>query len=740
METSALSFADPKWFLALAIVPVVAGLYFWSQRRSDYLITRVVAPRLRAQLAGAVSVGRRVFKAVLMLAAFALIAVALARPQMGFLQKEIKQRGRDVIIAVDTSRSMLATDISPTRLARAKLVAQDIMNLVKGDRVGLVAFAGTAFLQAPLTLDYTAVFNSLSELDTSVIPKGGTNIAAAIRAAEEAFGKGESTSKALIILTDGEELDADGIAAAKRAKELGMRIFTLGIGSPEGSLIPLKSESGGSDFVRDLSGKPVQSRLDATRLKEIAEAGGGFYEPMTPESAKIIYEKGILPMEEVETGVAGSRVPLERYQWPLGAAIALLALWMVVGDRRRVPKSALAAVLILLTPQAWAETAIEDYQSGKYQEALSSFEQKLQAQPESDKLQFNAGTASYKSGDFAKAVDHFTKALLTDDDKFREQASYNLANSLVRRGEGAQGNDKKKADWKNAIQHYDESLKLDPNNKEAKENRDIVKKMLEDLEKQEQQQKDQQKQDQQQDQKDQKDQKDQQDQKQDQKDNQQQQQNQDQKDQKDQQKQDQKDQNQSGQSGQNQDQKDQQKQDQAKNEQDQKNQSQDKQDQQGGGQSQDQKDQEQKDQQDKQDGQQGQDKKEQEKKDEQGRQDQQKQDEKGEGEKDEPNDQQGQEQNSQPQSGQPEKKEGQNQPAPAPTPGEKKEGDLKADGGQPQGEPTQEEAQAAAEAQAEENGEMSERQARGLLNSLRSEEDRVRLMQRQENEDTLKDW
>ena len=124
---------------------------------------------------------------------------------------------------------MLATDVVPSRLARAKLIAQDLLRLVRGDRVGLVAFAGSAFLQAPLTLDYNAVLTSLEELDTAVIPKGGSNIADAIRTAEQAFGKGEGQTRALIILTDGEELDADGISAAKRAAELGVRIYTVGL-------------------------------------------------------------------------------------------------------------------------------------------------------------------------------------------------------------------------------------------------------------------------------------------------------------------------------------------------------------------------------------------------------------------------------------------------------------------------------------------------------------------------------
>ncbi len=427
METSSLTFSEPAWFFALAIVPIVAALYFFSQRRSEALLSKVVAPRLRAQLAGAVSMGRRTTKSVLILAVFGLVAVALARPQMGFIQREVKQRGRDVIIAIDTSRSMLATDVAPSRIARAKLVAQDLLRLVRGDRIGLVAFAGSAFLQAPLTLDYNAVLTSLEDLDTTVIPKGGSNIAEAIRTAEQAFGKGEGQTRALIILTDGEELDADGIAAAKRAAGLGVRIFTVGIGSGEGSLIPIRTEDGGTDFVRDTSGKPVQSKLDEKRLKEIVEAGGGFYEPLSADAARTIFEQGILKLEQAETGILSARQPIERYQWPLSIAVGLLTLWLILGDRRRpvvLRKGATAAFLLGFSVSAsTAATAIEEYEAGNFDKAQAQFERRLQAAPESDKLHFNAGAASYKLGEFAKAVDHFTKALLSEDPKLREDSS-----------------------------------------------------------------------------------------------------------------------------------------------------------------------------------------------------------------------------------------------------------------------------------------------------------------------------
>jgi Ca-activated chloride channel homolog len=692
METSPLTFSEPAWFFALAIVPVVAALYLWSQRRSDSLLSKVVAPRLRSQLAGTVSKGRRTLKSAVILAVFGLISLALARPQMGFVQREVKQRGRDVIVAVDTSRSMLATDVAPSRLARAKLVAQDLLRLVRGDRVGLVAFAGSAFLQAPLTLDYNAVFTSLEELDTAVIPKGGSNIAEAIRIAEQAFGKGEGQTRALVILTDGEELDADGVAAAKRAGELGVRVFTIGIGSAEGSLIPLRSDDGGTDFVRDAAGKPVQSKLDEKRLKEIAKAGGGFYEPLGAEAARSIFENGILKLEQAETGTLSARQPIERYQWPLSMAVGLLALWLLLGDRKKaivLRKGATALFPFAFSVSlATAATGLEEYQAGNFDKSQAEFERRLQATPQSEKLHFNAGAASYKLGDFAKAVDHFTQSLLSGDPKLREDSSYNLGNALVRRGEAAKGNEEKKADWKNAIQHYSEALKLDPQNKQAEENREIVKKMLDDLEKQE---KEQQKQDQQQ-------------QKQDQ-----QQQKQDQQ----QQKQDQQQQNE-GQAKQDQqeEKRDQQRQDQAKQDQQQANQQQKQQ--KGDQQQQKQTSNDQK-----------QAKPEQDEKGQQS-QDQPEKDREG---KDKP------ENESQPQERQEMAKNRDQQPQP--TPGDKKQGDLKPGEEQQQQEPQSE---GSATEMVEKEGEMSAAQARGLLNSLRSEEDRVRLMQRKELEDTSKDW
>ena len=437
---------------------------------------------------------------MLLLLAWACLVLALAEPRWGYEEKKVVSRGRDVMIAIDTSRSMLATDVTPTRLARAELLGQDVLDLLPGDRVGLIAFAGSAFLQAPMTLDHSAVTASLAELDTALIPKGGTNISEAIRTAEIAFGKGEGTSRALVIITDGEDLEEDAVAVAKQAAAQGIKIFTIGIGSAAGSLIPIRNENGGTDFVRDERGKPVLSKLDEARLKEIAQATGGFYEPFSPQAAHTIVEKGIAPLEAGLTAEMSARKPIERYQIPASIALVLLLLSILLRACPRAgrePGSRLCffqrfhrrkigcwiAVALIAASNAQATPGIQEYQQGNYEAALQSFEQRLEKIPSSPEVRFNAGTAAYKKGDYQKAADYFTSAMTASDQKLQEAATYNLANTLVRSGEQQQDRDIKLSDWKNALQHYDTVLKQDPNNKNAKENRDLVKKLMEDLQK-----------------------------------------------------------------------------------------------------------------------------------------------------------------------------------------------------------------------------------------------------------------
>ena len=536
-----LRFGSPGWLWALLLIAPLLWFYIDAARRREALLARIVAPRLQHQLTGQVSHLKRNLRTGLMLGAIVLIIVGLAKPRLGYKEIEIKSKGRDVIIAIDTSRSMLSTDTAPTRLGRAKLIAQDLLGFLKGDRVGLIAFAGDAFLQAPLTLDKGAVLTSLEDLDTNTIPKGGTDIASAIHMAIAAFGKGEGMSRALILMTDGEDLEASGVEAAKEAAAAGIRIFTIGFGSPAGSLIPIRTEEGRNDFVRDENGKPVTSRLDASRLGEIAKETGGFYQPFGQDAAKIIYDKGIVPMEKQESGVLSSRKPIERYTWPVGTALLMLVLWSLLGEGRRfrrVPTLLLLILLPTLSLRTAEASGLSDYQKGNYPGALKDFENRLQKGANAAEIKFDAGAAAYKAGDFKKAAGYFSEAMTSVKQKIRDNATYNLANALVRTGEAAQETEAKLADWKNALQHYETVLKSNPKNIAAKENRDIVRKLIEDLKKKQDQKKNEK--DKNKDQKDQKDNKEQKDKKDQNKDQQQNDQSQgggggknDQKDQKD---------------------------------------------------------------------------------------------------------------------------------------------------------------------------------------------------------------
>jgi Ca-activated chloride channel family protein len=506
---SELRFAHPLFLWALAALPFLAALIFHAEKSRRIALDRLIAVRLQPRLAGSVSVARRRWGYALVLLGLALAVVALARPQWGFTWEEKRQSGRDIMFAIDTSKSMLATDLLPNRLTRAKLAAEDLLNQLEGDRVGLLAFAGSSFLQAPLTSDFGAVRDSLQELDTDIIPRGGTNLAEAIKAAEEAFGKGEGEHRALIIFSDGEELEADAIMAARAAKDR-FHIFTVGLGSPEGSLVPITDgKGGGTEFLRDDQGQYVKSKLDEPRLREVAEAGGGFYVALQngPAEMQRIVREGLGKMKERETDARFSRVPIERYHWPLAAAIAAIATALLLGERRRVRTARIAAAaLVLLGARAEARhEGIEKFEAKDYAGSLGVFDSELKKRERAE-LHFDAGAAAYQLGDYARAADAFSKALGTAPAELKNRAAYHLANTLARRGVKHEKKEDKIGDLKDAVKQYDEVLNAEPNYEDAKHNRDIVNKLIAQLEEEQKQEKEDEKKDQKKDDKDKKDQ------------------------------------------------------------------------------------------------------------------------------------------------------------------------------------------------------------------------------------------
>src|SRR5215831_13942633 len=394
-----MSFGAPEWLWGLLLVPLLVALFVRAERRGRWQLQEFVSSRLLPKLAATVHRPRRITRFAMQLLGLALALVSLAQPRWGYTFEDVKRKGLDLLIAVDTSRSMLSNDVPPNRLDRVKLAIQDLITQLQGDRVGLIAFAGRAFLQAPLTIDYDAVVEAVNDLDTKTIPEGGTNISSAITLATQSFGKSAMGNRALVIFTDGEELSGDAVKTAKAAADAGVRIFTVGVGTPQGSLIPITGDNGETSFVKDINGQVVKSKLDDKRLHEIAEATGGFYVHLEngPRTMQQVQTEGLAKMQAAEMDVRLSRRPIERYEWPLGAALIALVLSILIPERKRmrerayvpapgrnVPHSvpggpakaagAAAALLILLCSSAFATTpGVNAYQQGKFEDAYKEF-------------------------------------------------------------------------------------------------------------------------------------------------------------------------------------------------------------------------------------------------------------------------------------------------------------------------------------------------------------------------------
>ena len=493
-----MSFGAPIWFWALLAIPVLAVLFARAEQRGVEKLREFVSPRLLPQLAATVNRSRRVLRFALVMLGLALAIVSLARPQWGYIYEDVKRKALDLLFAVDTSRSMLSNDVQPNRLERVKLAAQDLVNQLQGDRVGLIAFAGRAFLQAPLTIDYEAAVESINDLDTKTIPEGGTNISEAINLAVNTFGKSAAGNRALIIFTDGEELNGDAAKTAKSAADAGVRIFTVGVGTPQGSLIPINSDNGGTAFVKDSAGQVVKSKLDEKRLHAIAQVSGGFYLHLNdgPRTMSQLYSQGLANMKSADIDARLGRRAIERYEWPLGAAMLALTISILIGERKKVhvrarsPRwskiavPATALLLIFAGPVFGTATGLNLYREGKYNDAYQSFQQDLKSHPDSsekEKIEFDAGAAAFKMGDYNKALQSFSDSLLSSDKALQENSHFNLGRTLEDRADMDETNDKTLKDLTDAASHYESTLRLNPKNEAAKANLEEVRKKIERL-------------------------------------------------------------------------------------------------------------------------------------------------------------------------------------------------------------------------------------------------------------------
>lgn len=333
-----MRFGDPFAFWFLLLVPLLLLFYWWGFRRKKRALAAFGNPELVTKLTQLASRARQWAKAMLMVGGFLFLILALVQPQFGTKMELIQRRGVDLVIALDTSLSMLAEDIRPNRLTRARYEIADLIDRLEGDRVGLIAFAGRSHVLCPLTLDYGAAKLFLDSATTDLIPIQGTALAEAMRNAIRAFGSNDGKYQALILITDGENHVDDPVAVAQEAAEAGIRIFVVGVGTPEGELIPVR-DGDGSEFLKDQSGNIVKTRLDEATLRAIAEETDGLYVRAGGGGIGLqaVYEQ-ISKMEKRDLGSRRYSQYKDRFQWPLGLALICFLGEALLSDRRREKK------------------------------------------------------------------------------------------------------------------------------------------------------------------------------------------------------------------------------------------------------------------------------------------------------------------------------------------------------------------------------------------------------------------
>ena len=469
--------AHPQLLWLVLLVPAAILAYaiaFVLRRRA---LGRLGNPLLIARMSAATSVPRKVARATLVCLALGLMALALARPQASGRARLEKQRGLDLVVALDFSRSMLAKDIYPSRLERAKRELERLMDRLSGDRVGLVAFAGET-LTYPPTTDYDAVKLFWRDLSPSDMPIGGTAIGRALTSATEMLSRlratgGETRDQVILLLTDGEETESQPLDAADEAAKLAIKIFAVGIGSRSGELVPeLVEGEKAAGYVKDRDGKYVTSRLDEDLLSKIAaKTGGGYLRADAQHFGVEAIEAALAGLKRTESDSRLVRQYDEVFEYLLFPALIFLLVEACMGERRRKLEGAkTAVVLIALVPflGAWSplersnravESGNASMKGGKAEEALAAYDKAVGDLPNDAAAHFNRGNALFALSRFEEASAEFLRASQGASPALRPSAFYNLGNSYFK-------NDK----WQDAVAAYRHALALDPTNARAKWN------------------------------------------------------------------------------------------------------------------------------------------------------------------------------------------------------------------------------------------------------------------------------
>jgi len=338
MNFTGFHFAEPRWLWLAVVAPVLLALlqrYAANARREQ--LARMASPQFVTQLTASHSPARRQGKNILLLLAFLLAGLALARPQWGTVENANAFVGEDVVFVLDCSLSMTTTDVTPSRMQRAKFAMLDFVQKQSHGRVGLVAFAGSAFLQCPLTFDTGAFEETLMSVDEKTIPIPGTDIGRALNEASHAMDK-NARRKMVVLVTDGEDLEKSGIAAAKRLATNGVVVFTLGVGTPAGKEILTVNAAGQTEALRDARGEVVHSQLDEATLREIAQVTGGSYFPLGRLGDGLLQVRSAMHTLDTAGGAqAATKRGMDRFYFPLALALALMFVEPLISTRRNPP-------------------------------------------------------------------------------------------------------------------------------------------------------------------------------------------------------------------------------------------------------------------------------------------------------------------------------------------------------------------------------------------------------------------
>ena len=476
-------FEDPAYLWLLLLIPVLMAVYFLMHLRQKHKLRKFGDPELVRQLMPDVSRWRAAAKYGLLLGSLTLLIVAFARPHWGSGTKTEKRKGIETIIAMDISNSMRAKDVTPSRLDRSKMMVENLVDKFSNDKIGLIVFAGDAFVQLPMTSDYVSAKMFLSSIDPSMIGTQGTDIAAAIDMAVHSFSQDDQVGKAIIVITDGEDHEGGAIEAAEEAKKRGMRVYVLGVGSTGGAPIPDPSTG---KYMIDETGNTVMSALNEDMCKQIAQAGGGTYihvENGYAAQEQLNDELDKLSKKEISAEVYNSYD--EYFVWFALAALLLLILEVVLLERKNPlfrnvrffgARKTLAVLVLLMVGMSMSAQSDRRYirqgnklfRAGQYADAEVLYRKAIEANKQNPQAVYNLGNALMAQKKDSAAVVQFQEAAKLQKNPLRRYLSYHNIGVVCQT----------KQMFKDAIEAYKEALRLNPHDNQTRYNLELCKRQL----------------------------------------------------------------------------------------------------------------------------------------------------------------------------------------------------------------------------------------------------------------------